>query len=491
MDKKEKQNLLYRRQYILCPKNLSCFPSWKELHIDDRYTLYIHPDLTYNEVSKKNIRIIILGDIFDPDNINFSNTDILNQIIKYDHIKEAIESTFKYAGRYAIFYIKDDSVYVFHDPSASRKVFYTVNINDNWCSSQPSIIADKCGLSPTKNIQVLEFYKSKEFIKHRKIDILNNTIYDNIRQLQPNHYLDLKKGIAIRYWPNKTNKIISLKEGVEQGSKLLRAIIESFNKRYDLMMTVTSGHDTRLMLAASRNVSDNIYYYTNKYPNMDLNHPDIRVPSKLLNNLGLKLNILEFNDEVDEDFKEIYFRNNIFALEENLDLIYDTYYKKYSDKFNLPGNFSDIARNFFSTYRKNITPELLAEIWYGSENKYIISQYSTWLNAVKTLSKQYNYNILDLFNWEERNGNWYTKFQIDKDMAQEELIPFNSRQLMSIFLSVNRKYRDIDTNIFYKSMVKYMWPEALTEPMYPKSYTRYYLKKAGLYWIIRRILKKW
>ena len=159
----------------------------------------------------------------------------------------------------------------------------------------------------------------------------------------------------------------------------------------------------------------------------------------------------------------------------------------------MPGRFSDISRNFFNTYRKNITPELLATFWEYEGVEYVIEQYTKWFEVANKIAKKYNYSILDLLNWEERNGNLYTQYQVDKDIAQEEFTPYNCRKLMEIYLSVPNKYRDIHTNIYFRAMIKYLWPELMTEPFNPNliKYVSYYLKKAHVYWPIRRIIRGW
>jgi hypothetical protein len=226
-------------------------------------------------------------------------------------------------------------------------------------------------------------------------------------------------------------------------------------------------------------------------------HRDIRVSRSLLNKLGLQPHIHEYSNVVDKDFEEIYNANSAFTIKENMSIIYNIYYTKFQDRVNLPGGFSDVSRNFYFTYQKSITPELLSKMYmmsiqhYIVDQKYFIKCFGKWLDEITEPAEKFGYNILDLFNWEERNGNWYTTFQEDKDIAQEEFVAFNNRMFMDTCLSVHRKYRDLDTNILYTSRVKHMWPEALSEPMYPKSWIKYYLKKMKIYVPVRRMLKEY
>ena len=156
-------------------------------------------------------------------------------------------------------------------------------------------------------------------------------------------------------------------------------------------------------------------------------------------------------------------------------------------------DFIIFNKSYHNTFRKNITPELLATFWDYAGIEYVIDEYGKWLLTAGDIAKKYNYSILELFNWEERNGNLYTAFQVDKDIAQEEFTPYNCRRLMEVFLSVPNKYRDIHTNVYFRAMMKHLWPELVTIPFNPnlEKYTSYYLKKIGLYWTIRRFTRGW
>lgn len=486
------ENLQYRRQFVLCPTEISDFSSWNKYHITDKYILYAHPDLVQLVHVEKNKSLVLLGDLYDPMNPEFTNQNIFESLLQYDNLNELIEATGKFAGRFVIFFIKNSSISIFHDASAAKKVYYTTETESIWCASQPHVLAKYCKIDETEYKPLREFIKSDKFISHDQVFILDNTIYETVKQLLPNHYLDLENKKPVRFWPNKSNKTISLNEGIEEGSKMLKGIFESANNRYELMMAVTAGNDTRLLLAASRSVSSNVFYYTNYVPRLNDDHQDIVVPSKLFQTLGMKFNVLKYSKEVDEEFKQAYYKNTLFPSEVHLPIIYN-YYKNFPDKINLPGTFSDISRSFFNTYRKNITPDLLAKIWDYGDIEYVIENYKIWIEKSVEKIKQYNYNVTDIFNWEERYGNWVTQYMAEKEIAQDEFAPYNCRNLMQIFLSVPAKYRDVHTNIYFRSMVKHLWPELLSQPFNPnrRKYTSHYLKKVNLYWSVRRIARGW
>lgn len=487
------EKLLYRRQFILCPEELDDRPGWNSYQITGDYYLYVHPDLVQTEYTETNKQVVLLGDVYDPLNERLNNMDIAARLIKSNTIEELTATSSAYAGRFIIIFVRGDLFYIFNDASASRKIYYTIHQKYIWCASQPHVLAQFCDIEESKDPQVQAFYKSIEFNRHDNCGVLNNTIYDTIKQLLPNFYLDIKSKKVYRFWPTKKNKSVSLQEGVELGSKLLTGIIKSANERNDLMMAVTAGNDTRLLLAASRPVSENIFYYIINLPRYNEKSHDLVIPGRLLSKVGLKLNILEYSEGVEEEFQKIYFQNNQFALDRNLPIIYNIFYKRFPDKINMPGRFSDIARNFFNTYHKVLTPELLATFWNYEGVEYVIDKYRIWLEEAIKLADNFNYRILELLNWEERNGNLYTQYQVDKDIAQEEFTPYNCRKLMEIFLAVPNKYRDIHTNVYFRAMIKHLWPELMSEPFNPnfEKYLSFYLKKLKIYWIIRRVTRGW
>ena len=221
---------------------------------------------------------------------------------------------------------------------------------------------------------------------------------------------------------------------------------------------------------------------------------DIKIGKKAVESLGLDFHILTANQIVDERFKEIYLKNTIFPYESRLPLIYNIYYKRFPDYINLPGNFSEVGRNAWYFYRSKITGKDLVNLTFAGDFKYAIDKSNEWINEVKNICRRNNINILDLNYWENRITTWGTHFQATKDIAQEEVLPLNSRELMIILLSSKRRYRDEDICYLHRRMIKYLWKEALDVPVNP-TLTKLYLKTLKhvglfrLYFMIKHHLK--
>jgi hypothetical protein len=93
-----------------------------------------------------------------------------------------------------------------------------------------------------------------------------------------------------------------------------------------------------------------------------------------------------------------------------------------------------------------------------------------------------------LFYWEERLANWGTQVQIDKDIAQEDLIPFNSRQLIHYFFSIEPVHIDRPDFLFFKKIIGNLWCELLITPTNPtaKNKMSKLIHRMGLLEMIRK-----
>lgn len=76
-----------------------------------------------------------------------------------------------------------------------------------------------------------------------------------------------------------------------------------------------------------------------------------------------------------------------------------------------------------------------------------------------------NMKLYDLFYWEERMGNWGSQTSMDKDIAQEDINPFNSRNLVMLYLSVHPKYLELPFFRLYLEVIRHLWPELLVLPV--------------------------
>jgi hypothetical protein len=465
MENSELLRLRFRGQYIITPVKIECPFIANTTNVFNNYTLYAHQDLKAMEYERNGTRIILLGDMFDYESPEKSNGEILEDLYDSD-FNSLLEKLSKYSGRFVVIYLQHDSLKIVHDAMATRKVYYCEANNSFWFASQPILLSRILNLKPSVNSSKIAFYNSNDFVRLHNSNIGDTTYFDEIHQLLPNHYYDFASNRSVRYWPNK--KIVFLPVSMVAGkcSQMIKGYVESIGKRYNIMLPVTSGKDSRTIMAGTRSFKDKVFYYINKDQKLKETSRDIKVPKRLFSKLNLDYHIVNPYIPIDELFKKAYFQNNEYASSNFLPHIYN-YYKNFSDKVNLPGNNASSAFEIFTERKLKASAMNLARLNKVDKYDYAVQYYEKWLSGSREICIQNNINIINLFYWEERLANWGTQIQLEKDIAQEDLNPFNSRQLIELFLSVKPKYTELPNYILYKKIIHILWPELLLEPINP------------------------
>jgi hypothetical protein len=362
--------------------------------------------------------------------------------------------------------IRAGEMFLVTDATASRKVFYCRKDGGVYCASQPHLLAATLQLEITRDPSRLSFYGSNEFRRLNNANIGNTTCYDGVFQLTANHYLDYINLKCIRFWPNQKSSVQPFKKVVDISAAMIKGYINSIGHRYKLMLPVTGGKDSRLLLSATADISDQVYYYINKDPKAGVKSYDVEIPKTLLPKLGLDFHVLIPDQQVDPDFRKVYFENNPYANEAFLPIIYN-YHANFSDRVNLPGTFVNVVEDVYEVFCQKITPRVLAELIHIERFDYAEEYFTDWLNGCEDLCRQLNFNVLNLLYWEERVANWGTQLQLDKDIAQDDIIPYNSRLLMQTMLSADLKYREKPDFYIFTEITRALWPETLQAPCNP------------------------
>lgn len=464
MKLKEIDYLRFRNQYIFSPKLIDCPFLNNSLKIGSRY-LYTHLELLVTEYKRKNLHLILLGDIFDyfPEK---SNKDILADLAEDNH-GSFLSKLSRYSGCFVLFYIKNNKIFMVTDATSTKKIYHCKIRGNVWSASQPHLLAKVTGIEKTRNPQKLEYYHSREFLKLDNSSIGNTTIYDKIFQLTRNSYLDVEEYKIIRFYPRNKLKKISLEECACKSARMIKGYIESISRRYDLMLPVTAGKDSRVLLAGTFSLKEKVYYYINKEKGMTEESNDIKIPKSLFQKLNLDFHVLDLNIPVDEEFKKIYYENNPLASEFFLPHIYN-YYLNFSDKVNLPGNIATYGVWNYPVFRKKITSEELVYLNGVSRFSYAAEEYSKWISNALPFCQESNFSLLNLFYWEERLGNWGAQTGLDKEIAQLEFNVYNSRELVETILSIKQLYKIEYSSYSLNSLIaRRLWPEVLQVPINP------------------------
>lgn len=464
------EDLHFRRQFLLTLSPIPQLAHWQCLQVAHHY-IYAHPDLELNHVEDSKNTVVLFGSIFDPEAPEKGNADILKTISDdTNNITDLFLRIKGYAGRYALFYKEDHNAIILHDALALREIYYCTKDNNITCGSQPNLISMFASpeINPRTDFDFLEYYS--KHLHESRWNPLNKwigdeTYYKDIKHLLPNHYLDINKHEADRYWPNAPIKRLNLDEAVARSCKFLQGSIKAIAHRHHIMMAVTAGTDSRTLLAASRDLKDNIYYFIN---NQDLghSHPDLTVPKRIFENIGVPFHIHEVPKDVDNDFRKIFLNNTFFASARMLPTIYNVYFKNFNARVNILG-IGEIGRTRYGKEPKKLNSYRLLYKLGHREGPYVIGQSEKILKELLPVGRAYGLNVLTLLYWEHTLGNWGTTGNSESDIAIEELNPYDSHLLYELLLGVDDRYTKYSNSILFKMIIQYMWPELLEWPINP------------------------
>lgn len=486
-------NLLYRRQFFFGPKYIESLPNWKKVQVSDKYYLTIHPDLYHIHLKNNDIEIISLGFILDPINPHFTDKDIVQDLLnKSSDFSSIIKNTYDYSGRWIIIYKDKNDIQFFNDAGGSRQIFYTFHGSGAWCASQPHTIAKKLKIPKSAQPDLLEFINSKEFEEDEHCMVGNSTLYNDIFHLIPNHSLSIDNQCISRYWPDEPIPKLSMAEATEKISKLFTGLYESANNRFDLMQPVTAGVDSRALLAASKKVSNDIFYFIQKFDKLTKFSPDISVPSKYLPSIGLDFNVVLCN-EYDKNFDE-YLNKNVYMIQsEKKKVLYYNFFKYHQNKVNVSGNMGGIIRHTgYNHFDGDGNTADLAKLFFAEDKIFVINEIDKWLDTgISELIKKNNIYMKDLFYWEHRGANWIPMFQTELDIAIDEWNPANCRNLIiASFAIPPDSINTQDRTILYKNICQQLWPETLSFPISPPDYYNIIYFKNSIKKFIYIFLKK-
>ncbi|MCL5072422.1 MAG: hypothetical protein M1308_16255 [Actinobacteria bacterium] len=482
--------LLYCRQFLLSPKKIDSFPfpDWICTNVSNSFHIYSHPYLSVTQVQDESTRLTLIGYMLDPYKPDKSNKEILEDLLDDATAgKDILVSQDTLGGRYIIIMSTKNDMILFNDACGLRQIYYFIDKeNQIWGCSQPDLLSEITDLELDKSVindfVKKIFYNQKEYFWPGSL-----SQFSEVKKLLPNHFLSLKKCEVFRFFPREPLVETELNEGVHKASILLKKLMKSAEARFQLALPLTAGLDSRTILAACREFKEKIFYYTLFYPPNKLKSPDLVIPMKILDELGLEHNMIDCTNPMDEWFADIYKKNVSYAHSYWGGIAFGMYGRYPEGRVCIKGNCSEIARCFYykeGNYNpKRIKGAYLSNLEWG-KNYISIEVINEWLKNIRKLEKDFNFNLLGLFYWEHRMGNWQAMSQLEWDLVQESFTPFNNRALLSILLSVNYKHRVEPDYRLYKEIINNLWPELLNYPINPP------IHKNFVFFTLKKILKK-
>jgi len=480
---------MYRNQYLVTNKTKLEFQGIRPYHFND-LDIYSHPSLNISSSKYLSTEIVLLGYIINPQKPSDSNNEIVHHLAVECTTQELLFKQIQLlSGRYLLIYKNGPSFIVVGDACSLRQIYYGF-INDNIVlTSCPKMFLDYFNYDLQISSLKQEFINTKQYKKNESAWYGDKCIDDRLRKLLPNHYLDIndKKVKRIPLYP--IENLSSDCDVIDYASYILRGTFASLVNRYSLIQPLTAGWDTRILLAASRDVKDKIRFYVFSHSSAP-NEPDIWVPKKLSEKLALRFQVIT-QGQIENDFLIEYKKEHILPriLPKTADIQYHYYNNSGTNIINVNGNGGEIARCFYGYTSRTINPRILLHFSnYPADNEFIKKELEHWYYDAYEYSREVNIPLLDLFYWEQRMGNWGALYPFEQDIAIEEISPFNNKSLLISLLSIHPKKRRSPHYHFFIKLILSLWPDVLAVPINPgqstvnkiikgRSMMRYYAMK--------------
>lgn len=459
-------DLEFKRQFIMGKRVLE--KEWNQTTVNNEYFLSTEKSLEVNQIKEKGKELTLIGYMINPHKPNDTNIDCLKSVFNNaNSLKDINEELYIYSGRFILISVINNEMIILTDTSGLRQVYYTSIKDELWLASQPNLLAYYFNLSKRKDEQIINFISSSSYEKSQRSWIGNDCIFEDVYHLMPNTFIDVNSVEIKRYWVNH-EKERSYQEAVTQAALILKGSMNAIAKRGNLIQGLTAGWDSRMLLAASEEIEDDVIYYTSLGDDKPTKSTDLKIAKKIARNLDLNLHVMDeledVRDEIGNNIKKNVTQGRVIKKTRTIQYFYDNF----SGKINVNGNISEIVRNFYGLSHPPISADYLVGKLNYENIPFVKDNINNWLNSIPDNVKE-DIELPDLMYWEQRMGNWCAMQKAEQDIALEDFSPFNNRQLIMTLYSVDKKYRKPETYVLYKDIMEVLWKEVLIEPINPVS----------------------
>jgi len=284
------------------------------------------------------------------------------------------------------------------------------------------------------------------------------TAHEGINRLLCNHYLDLDDWTATRHWPLGPIAVSSdPKATYARICDRITRTIEILARGGDTGIALTAGSDSRLLLACSRRLVDDVSFVTVKARGGDV---DVACAIRLAREFGLRHELLPFR-EATKAQAELWKLRAGHCVGGNNVLMHPSV-EPMEGRYFVGGLGGEVGRGFLWLNADEDTPldtsGLVARLKLP-QNEEVLAAVEAWL---KPLSGYDTLFKLDIAYLELRMSCWGFCDSYVKP-RQKELHPMISRDNYVDMLSIPAELRR--KNDICMNAIRTMWPEVLNSPI--------------------------
>jgi hypothetical protein len=408
--------------------------------------------------------VALLGFLLDPEDPAASDQQIAERLLERSaRPEDVLAEAARFAGRCVVVASSGDRRLLFQDAGGFRALCHATRPDGAVvCASEPRLAAELAGaeLDPAARA----FMDSPAFraLWGRHWWPAPRTPFLGVRRLSPNSALDLQRGTAFRHWPSARLASLSVGEAAREGARLLRGILRAAARRYPLSLFVTAGWDSRLVLAAAREVADQLECISIHYPGGETR--DVEVASDLLQRLGVAHRIVHAAEKPSAAFGARYGEHAFLAHEPAAAIAEAVLPVLRGERVAMTGHLSEILKGYYTRPRilgSRLPAETLAALAAMQGSGYAETAFAEWLAGVDPAGAVHP---LDLFYWEQNAGSQHATWMLEWDLVWRDcLVPLDCRRLLELLLRVPYRHRRIGE--LHRRLMVELWPEVLQVPL--------------------------
>lgn len=460
---------LFRRGYLVV-ENSRVEDVPRQVHEWDTdefrgFSVLSHPELPVELQRSDDCSIALLGHVIDPINGRRAHADILSHLSESlssgrEHFFDALDDL---TGRFVLLIDAPDGSFAVQDAAGVRSLFYDTHTSSCLLSSHPEIIA------------MMEDYKKSELadeVSHSHVAYFPglSTPFSNIYRLTPNTLLTLPERTVKRFFPREPLPSgRDLDDVTSEIGAILTSQMELWNEDADLLLSLSAGLDSRLSLAATRSIADDLVYYSWIFPDRD--YGEAEIARELCDHLGLEHRTINLLDEAPQEFVDGFMKNTSgMSIVDRAHGIHNFRKKFPKDRVELRSNVAEVGRTYYRNTAmflpNRIDASVLTKLYFRANSDDVVREFQRFLDVTGFDDERiYNYDPYDLIYWEFRMGSWLSTWLLDKDLSHDTFVVYNNRTLLKKMLSVDASHRRHD-ELFYE-LIRDLWPGCLDIPINP------------------------
>lgn len=286
------------------------------------------------------------------------------------------------------------------------------------------------------------------------------TAMAGVERLIPNHYLDLQTMKQVRHWSAPEIYDHDMMPRIEEIGRLMQRNIGAMAEQYPLLMSLTAGRDSRMVLACAKPFARDILFFTREIDATAAS--DVASARKLAREHKLQHIVLPF-EPLKTDVADEWQRRTGFTVSGRWWESYTAISKLPNDRLFMPGLGVEVGRAYYRRPGDRAddplqVSDLLARMRLPDVDP-IRSRCQRWINDAPT---QNRFSLLDMAYLEQRVGCWASPLHYGLVPSDLAVTPVIDRRIYELMLSLPVEYRRAQQ--LAPDVIRFMWPELLRLP---------------------------